>query len=66
MLFRSLAYSRDPPPVPRGVEPQRVLRGGSWADGPEACTVSFRMSRPPEHSDTPTVGFRLVRVERSA
>jgi formylglycine-generating enzyme required for sulfatase activity len=48
----------------------RVLRGGSWADGAAAVTVSIRMAREGwgwksghwSNSDTPNVGFRLVRM----
>jgi formylglycine-generating enzyme len=47
----------------------RVLRGGSWADGAPAVTVSIRMAREGwgwksgqwSGSDTPNLGFRLVR-----
>ncbi len=47
----------------------RVLRGGSWADGPTMVTVSARMARDGwgwqsgrwSGSDTPNVGFRLIR-----
>lgn len=47
----------------------RVLRGGSWADGAAAVTVSIRMAREGwgwrseswSGSDTPNVGFRLIR-----
>lgn len=50
----------------------RVLRGGSWADGAAAVTVSVRMAREGwgwqsglwSASDTPNVGFRLIRVRR--
>jgi formylglycine-generating enzyme required for sulfatase activity len=50
--------------------PQRVLRGGSWADGAEACTVSFRMSRGSVSwrdaawgaKLAPNIGFRIARV----
>ena len=59
------APHEDPPGPATGEE--RVLRGGSWADCPEACTVSFRasMGAGPDARDhvTPTVGFRLVRTE---
>lgn len=47
---------------------ERVLRGGSWADCAEACTVSFRMSRGcstdgwSDHYN-PTIGVRLCRCE---
>jgi formylglycine-generating enzyme required for sulfatase activity len=48
----------------------RVLRGGSWADAASAVTVSIRMAREGwgwksgqwSGSDTPNVGFRLIRV----
>ncbi len=47
----------------------RALRGGSWADGAGAVTVSIRMAREGfgwqsghwSGSDTPNVGFRLIR-----
>jgi formylglycine-generating enzyme required for sulfatase activity len=47
----------------------RVLRGGSWADGARAITVSVRTARVGggwksghwSGSDTPNVGFRLLR-----
>lgn len=50
--------------------PKRVLRGGSWADCSEACTVSFRMSRGSVHwhdatwgtIPAPNIGFRVARV----
>lgn len=52
---------------------QRVLRGGSWADGPDAVTVSFRdcARSAPWNSDSqdgflaqkPTIGLRLCRFE---
>lgn len=47
-------------------EPQKVLRGGSWADAAEVVTVSYRMgwSQPTGLGDSPNIGFRLVRVER--
>ncbi|MFV8750858.1 formylglycine-generating enzyme family protein [Nannocystaceae bacterium ST9] len=48
----------------------RVLRGGSWADGAAAVTTSVRMAREGwgwqsglwSGSDTPNVGFRLIRL----
>jgi formylglycine-generating enzyme len=54
--------------------PHRVLRGGSWADGADAVTVSFRMSqaslswRSGEWSPglSPNIGFRICRVVVSA
>lgn len=47
----------------------RVLRGGSWSDAAGAVTVSVRMAREGfgwqsghwSGSDTPNVGFRLIR-----
>lgn len=64
-VYDALAYRKGTPPAD-GAE--RVLRGGSWADCASACTVSFRMSMGAtgRDGDTPNVGFRLVRVERSA
>lgn len=52
----------------------RVLRGGSWADAAAAVTVSIRMAREGwgwtsghwSGSDTPNVGFRLIRVPQAA
>ncbi|MFB4315081.1 formylglycine-generating enzyme family protein [Actinomadura sp. 21ATH] len=66
-------YRHSPEADPAGPDtgPERVLRGGSWADCAEAVTVSFRMSRPtstdhrsgdPTWRQTPNVGFRLCRV----
>lgn len=56
-------------PRPRQ-EPERVLRGGSWADCAEAVTVSFRMSRASTSWRTdgwgrhiaPNIGFRICRI----
>lgn len=78
--YDALAYH------PRRSEPktaeltQRVLRGGSFTDGPAAVTVSFRMAGCSEHwkapptqwnrdagprvHNSPNVGFRLVRRAR--
>jgi formylglycine-generating enzyme required for sulfatase activity len=40
----------------------RVLRGGSWSDCADACTVSYRMSRDVKsRAFAPNIGFRLVR-----
>jgi sulfatase modifying factor 1 len=49
---------------------QRALRGGSWADCADVCTVTFRMSAESESwragprwgCPVPTIGFRLCRV----
>lgn len=60
--YDALYYADSPRKNPRGPlsgeEP--VLRGGSWADGKEAITVSFRMSS--RDSSCPNIGFRLCRV----
>lgn len=85
-LYDALAYANvpdldDPPSQPMhgagrvGREadiPERVLRGGSWADSAEAVTVSFRMSRGSSSwrvggwaaSLAPNIGFRIARIER--
>jgi formylglycine-generating enzyme required for sulfatase activity len=40
---------------------ERVLRGGSWADGADACRSAFRHHLPPQkRSDA--IGFRCVRA----
>jgi formylglycine-generating enzyme required for sulfatase activity len=40
---------------------ERVLRGGSWADGADECRCAYRQHLPPQkRSDT--VGFRCVRA----
>jgi len=72
--YDALAYRRaDGQAAPSPALVERVIRGGSWADTPEACTVSFRASLAGEswRDDggfgphmTPTVGFRLCRVAR--
>jgi hypothetical protein len=44
--------------------PPRALRGGSWADSPDACTTSFRMAlRPRAGGAYPNVGCRFVLSE---
>jgi formylglycine-generating enzyme len=67
-LYDATFYATSPRQDPQGPNEgrERVLRGGSWVDCQEACTVSFRWSRPPNHRTTarsPTVGMRVVRVE---
>jgi formylglycine-generating enzyme required for sulfatase activity len=43
-----------------GDDKERVLRGGSWADGPESCRSAFRHHKPvATRSDS--IGFRCVR-----
>lgn len=62
------AADRDPEGSPEGKE--KALRGGSWADGADAVTVTFRMSRGSVswrrakwgEQRTPTIGFRLCRL----
>jgi len=74
--YDALAYagnrgSNDPPSDPASGS-ERVLRGGSWADGAEAVTVSFRMSRDSSSwragtwaaSLCPNIGFRVARIDR--
>ena len=39
--------------------PVRVVRGGSWSGGPGECRSGYRDSLAP-HSQSPTVGFRVV------
>lgn len=68
-FYDALAYSSPELPLEPG-ENQRVLRGGSWADCPEAVTVSFRSALSPAVNSSarsnlllcPNVGFRLCRV----
>lgn len=72
--YDSLYYSETESfnPIGPGKGELRVIRGGSWADCPEACTVSFRSalrtvnrSAIADHFDVlgPTIGMRLVRTE---
>jgi formylglycine-generating enzyme len=57
-------YQESPSANPTGPADgqEHVLRGGSWADCADAVRASFRMSG--RVSATPTIGFRLCRVER--
>jgi len=68
--YDALAYSKAKVPSEiADAERQRVLRGGSWIDCPQAVTVSFRMCRGSSHwkletwgdHRSPTIGFRLCR-----
>jgi hypothetical protein len=72
LLALALAERRGQGGVDPGLLEQphlRVLRGGSWADGAAAVTVCVRMAREGwgwqsglwSASDTPNVGFRLIR-----
>jgi formylglycine-generating enzyme required for sulfatase activity len=40
---------------------ERVLRGGSWADGADSCRSAFRHHQPADHRSD-AVGFRCVRT----
>jgi formylglycine-generating enzyme required for sulfatase activity len=69
-LYDANFYHKSPRKNPQAIlGKQHVLRGGSWADGAEAVTVSFRNSINTEgpfrsHHISPNVGFRLCREER--
>lgn len=57
-------YARSPREAPLASRPpvdrmERVVRGGSWTDCPEALRVAFRSSSA--EGMTPNIGFRLVR-----
>ncbi len=65
------ATERDPEGPPSGE--QKVLRGGSWTDCEDVCTVTWRMGLGPStwregrpHHSNPNVGFRLVRHDTRA
>ncbi len=69
-VYDALAYRNGGRPDPaafvadeRRPRPPRVVRGGSWSDCAEACTVSFRFGQD-ERMETPNIGLRLVRCER--
>ncbi|MFP6750810.1 MAG: SUMF1/EgtB/PvdO family nonheme iron enzyme [Pirellulaceae bacterium] len=56
-------YRGEIPEVPAGPSRGivRVLRGGSWANGPIACNGSFRFFAGPTDADTnPRIGFRVI------
>ena len=76
LSYRTAAERLSAVPAPTSASsgespPERVLRGGSWADCAEVVTVSFRMSRSSQSwrqqgwcaAATPTIGFRLCRTE---
>ena len=41
---------------------ERVIRGGSWADGAESCQSAHRAHRKTDHRSD-MIGFRCVRAE---
>jgi sulfatase modifying factor 1 len=49
----------DPTGAPKGAD--RVLRGGSWRDGPEGARASARAGVPSSHRSD-RVGFRVART----
>lgn len=65
------ATESDPEGPPDGQ--QKVLRGGSWTDCEDVCTVTWRMGLAPstwrdgrgDHSN-PNIGFRIVRHDTRA
>ena len=60
--FERTYYETSPPKNPQG-PPEgmyKVIRGGSWSDGPRRITVFFRNWVRPNQS-TPNIGFRCVR-----
>jgi sulfatase modifying factor 1 len=62
--YDALAYQAERPALPKeDDELQRAVRGGSWADTSEVCTVSFRHSRRQTDDGAPNTGFRLCRME---
>lgn len=54
-------YNNSPKENPQGpsVGEKRVVRGGSWINGPRLIHTTYRDKENPEYSDT-TIGFRLV------
>lgn len=67
--YDALAYDPNRPPIQKGQELQKVIRGGSWSDCAEAITVSFRNSERGGGTDAqrwggycPNIGFRLCRT----
>ncbi len=63
-------FAESPRENPSGpqVGKSKVLRGGSWGDCPDACTVSFRMAYATRKynkeyigTSSPNIGFRLCR-----
>lgn len=63
-------YAQSPSSSPTGPSAgkAKVLRGGSWSDCPEACTVSFRMAQEVQLENksrgcavSPNIGFRVCR-----
>lgn len=60
--FDRTYYERSPEENPQGPAEgtHRIIRGGSWADGPQRLTVFFRNWVRPNQR-TPNLGFRCVR-----
>lgn len=60
-------YSESPQDSPTGPSDgkAKVLRGGSWSDCPEACTVSFRTAVQIRNNKwgtaSPNIGFRICK-----
>jgi formylglycine-generating enzyme required for sulfatase activity len=59
-------YAGSPDRNPKGpaVGSERVVRGGSWADGADKITVSIRGHQDPGAEDS-TLGFRCAREARA-
>lgn len=57
-------YSSSPADNPMGPErgTSRVIRGGSWVDGEEYCTVYSRIKSFDLNKGYDNIGFRLVRL----
>jgi sulfatase modifying factor 1 len=76
--YQSDYYGTSPAHNPEGPVDgeEKVLRGGSWSDGSDVVTVSFRNSRASRHwfreegqygwgdHISPNIGFRLCRLIR--
>jgi formylglycine-generating enzyme len=56
-------YSNSPSDNPTGPAngTYRVIRGGSWSDAADYCSITYRGKFLPSHSD-PRIGFRCVRT----
>ncbi len=69
-VFSPTYYKDSPPADPAGPpspgkDVQRVMRGGNWKAGPDACRVTFRQGQRTGNTDacfyTDYCGFRCVR-----